>query len=811
MIRNYFHIALRILLRHKAFSLINILSLSVGIAACVLIVLFVQDERSYDHYHSRSSDIYRVVTNGNYTGLQLETPKTPAALGPVMLRDIDEVENMTRLVQGSNKLVSYGDKQFTEKRFYYADSSFFDIFSFRILRYDSLPLLNKANTVVLTQSTARRYFGDEDPMGKVINLDNGYDYRVTGICEDVPENSHFHFDFVASIATYKDFYSNPDQWFALTNYTYFLTRPGTDPDSVENALHRIIDEYISPRLFEFLDISVQEWDDEDQSYEYTVQSLTSIHLRSNLDNELETNGDLASVFIFSIIAIFLLVIACINFMNLSTARYAKRAKEVGIRKVLGSSGSQLIWQFLIESIFLSFLALILGLALVEFILPAFNDFTAKDLGLGLFKAWHKIPLLFALGIFVGLMAGSYPALFLASLKPVSIFRGTYRKGSRSSRLRNLLVVSQFTISIMLFIGTGTIYQQMQYIRSKKLGFDKENVLVMQRGYALKGKYTEFKDNLLRFPGVVAVSAANAYPGQKEFMGISIRESDSSNAKFYTMRAIPCDKDFDKVLKLSFHEGRMFNPANPEDTFSAVITASAVALMGLENPIGKILVMPTGKKKEYDWKLPIRGVLDDFHAESLREEIKPVILLPLWENEHVYYFMIRVKSDNLTGTIEDIQATWREYVSDQPFEYFWLDEKIAELYADDARLGTLGTFFSLLAILIASLGLLGLASFTAEQRTREIGIRKVLGASVLRIIFTLSSEFSKWILIAILIAWPLSWYLMGLWLEQFTYHVSLNPLIFIAASGLAFGIALITVIYEAYMAATANPVNSLKYE
>jgi putative ABC transport system permease protein len=803
MLKNYLKIAFRNLLKFKTYSLINITGLAVGVAACILILLYVKDELSFDKYNLKADRIYRVYTAGKLTGRDLDMIVTPAPLGQTFVHDFPEVVQYTRLMPNSNMLIRYKDNVFNEKRFFWADSTIFDVFTIPFIEGNPKTALNQPHTVVLTESLAKKYFGSEDPMDKIMNFEDGTAYTVRGVVKDCPVNSHFHYDIFASMASIEA--GKNTLWIANNFYTYIVLKKGASAKALEDKIPELVKKYAGPQLYQAMGIPYEEFQKKGDSYEFHLQRLTDIHLKSNLDYEIEPNGDISYVYIFSIIALFILLIACINFMNLTTARSTTRSKEVGIRKVLGSNKTQLIKQFLAESILLSFIAVLVAIALVETFLPSFNDLAAKQLETN-FTSFSVIAALVVGVLIIGLIAGSYPAFFLSHYKPVKVLKGALDNNKRSW-LRSGLVVFQFAISIILFIGTLVIYSQLQYIQDKKLGFDREHVLVINRAWALDKKTKTFKDELLKDSHVISATNCNNIPGR--IFGQTVFKAENAPASQQSLLAImSADYNFAKTLKLKLEDGRYFSINNPSDSLAVVINESAVRILGLKNPVGKriILVGPTAQQSvAYN----IIGVLKDFNFESLHQKIRPLAVF--LRTGLMAYLPIRISPKDVKETVALIQNKWKRFVPDKPLEYFFLDDDFNTLYSSEQKTGQIFTVFSVLAIFIACLGLLGLAAFTAERRTKEIGIRKVLGASVPGIVFALSKEFIKWVLIANVIAWPIAYYFMNKWLEDFAYRINMPYWVFFISAVAAMIIAVITVSSQTIKAANSNPVKSLRYE
>lgn len=808
MFKNYFKIALRNLLKNKAYSFINIFGLAIGIACCLLILLFIQDELSYDRFHEKADQIYRITLNGKLGDNEFFVPVTAPPLGKALVEEYPEVEAAARVRSFGFPVLRYNDKVFSEEKFYWADSTFTDVFTLEFVKGDPKTALVEPASVVLTERMAQKYFGNEDPMGKLLNSDNRRDYKVTGVVKEFPAASHWHFDFLASMSTYP-FTADPN-WLNNDFYTYIVLKEGYPPEQFAAKLPDVVQKYVAPYIQQVMGVQMEMLKSKGSKYEYGLQPLTGIHLYSNLEAELEPNSDITYIYIFSFIAIGLLLIACINFTNLATARSASRAKEIGVRKTLGSNKPQLIKQFLSESILMTFIAVILALILIELALPSFNHMIGKQLSADYFNNIYAIPVLILFILFVGFLAGGYPALYLSSFNPVKVLRK--QSGIKGSKvwLRNALVVTQFAISIILFIGTIIVYNQLDYVSNKKLGFNKEQVIVVQKADDIGRFMQPFKDELKRIPGVLGVSNSNTLFGKS--MGNSPYKIYGSNEnRLFTV--LFADDEFGKVYQIEMAEGRYYaNKEFPSDTFAVVMNEAAVKEFGFkDDPVGKQITFMHG---ENDHNVPVFnviGVMKNFNYQSLHQEIGPMIIRNYFPDNFGRYVSVRVAPGNYEEKIKAIEEAWHKFAGNQAFEYFFFDDDFAKLYQSEMRTGALVTVFAILAIFIACLGLLGLAAFTTEQRTKEVGIRKIMGASIGGIVLLLSKDFAKWIIIANLIAWPAAYYIMNKWLEDFAYRIEISFWTFIAAGLAALLIAFITVGYQALKAAIANPVNSLRYE
>ncbi len=808
MFRNYLITALRNLLRHKGYSLINIIGLAVGVMAFILIMLYVQYELSYDSYHSKADRIYRVATRGSMAGNDFNMAVSPAPVGAAFQREIPGVLASARTTNLGFPVIRYEDKVFSEERWFTVDSTIFEVFDIEFIQGDPKTALTQPMTVVITRSTAERYFGNEDPMGKTLNSDRRRDYVVTGIIEDCPENSHFHYDFLASLMSYPQM-ANGQLWVNNNFYTYLVLDKSATPESVEEFFPDMVTKYAGPQIEQFMGVSWEKLGEQGAAYGFYLQPLTDIHLHSDLEYEPEANGNVLYIQIFSIIAVFILIIACINFMNLATARSAKRAREVGVRKTLGSNRGQLMQQFLVEALLLTTIAVFIAVILVQLLLPAYNNLLVSQLSFNLLASSWAIPALIILILIVGFISGSYPAFYLASFNPVKVLKGSAQAKSSNSWLRSGLVIFQFTISITLFTGTMIVFNQLNYIQSKDLGYTKKNVVIVEKTDDIGQQIAAFKNELRQDPRIISVANSTSLIGHN--FGNSVHQIKGEPAENAIMLStFIADDYFTDAYEIEVITGRMFSPTRPADSLSVVINETAAAHMNIGDPVGRYLIRaggPNGEPMDFE----IVGVVKDYHFQSMHEQIRPLAMYNFNPRGFGRYTAVRITEHDVSGTLGYIEEIWKKYAVDQPFEYTFLDDDFDHLYTAETRTKQIVTIFSLLAILIACLGLFGLASFIVEQRTKEIGIRKVLGASVPNIYVLLSTDILKLILIATALSWPLSFYTMKNWLENFAYRIDFSHLTFLLAGVIAFIVALSTVTTQAMKAANTNPVDSLKYE
>jgi len=802
MLKNHLIIALRKMLRERAYTLINITGLAIGLTSFIMITLYIRDELSYDKFHSKSDRIYRICAKGFIGNTPINQTYTCAPLPQTMIADYPEVIQATRIVGKWSIVVKFQDKAFYEDDILIVDSTFFDVFDFKLTKGDPKTVLVKPGSVVITESTAERYFGEEDPVGKYLTVEEGgqtIQNLVTGVTENPPSNSHFHFDILAALSAFD--FSRSTHWMNNNFKTYLVLKEGTDYKALEEKFPAFIRKYIGEDNPEW-----DQWIAAGNSWEYFLQPLEEIHLTSDLNGELEPNGNILYIYIFSIVAIFTLLIACINFMNLSTARSANRSKEVGIRKVAGAARSLLIPQFLLESILLAFLAMILSVILVVITLPLFNNLTGKEFVIWDLFTTSNIIIIILLALFVGILSGTYPAFYLSSFRPAVIIRDVFRSGSRRSFLRAVLVVFQFMISIALITGTIVVYQQLKYFQNKNLGFNKDQILIIHRPQGLKNNVSVFKESLLSYPSIKKVSASSAIMGMG-FNNWGCHFEGSDENQWTTLNMFITDHDFLETYSMEMDSGRFFSREYPTDSSGIIINLPAAQLFETPGVLGKTVTYGG------EDKFKVIGIMKDFHYESFHQVIRPAafLLLPGIWGTGMNYISVKMTGEDPAGTVKYIKNRWDEFSSGMPIEYTFFDEEYNKMYLNEIRTGKVLYLFSILAVLIASLGLLGLSSFITEQRTKEIGIRKIQGASTSGILNLLLREFIKWILLATIIAWPLAYILMKDWLENFAYRIEFPWFSLILSASVTLLIALFTVSFQTIRASRANPAESLRYE
>ena len=806
MIRNYFKIAARNLWRNKTFSAINIFGLALGISTCLLIMLYVQNELGYDRFHEKSDRIVRVVFKGSIQGEKMKEANVMPPVAQAFKKDFPEVQEATRFRKYGFPRVSYGNKTFKESSFAFADSNFFQVFTFPLLKGDKNTALLEPNTIVISETVAEKYFGKEDPVGKLLDFkDANTSFKITGVMLNMPANAHFHFDMLASMSSLPD--SRQTSWMTSEYYTYLVLPAGYDYKKLEAKLPQVVEKYMGPQLQTAMGMSLAEFRKKGNDIGLFLQPLKDIHLHSDLNLEAESGGDITYVYIFSAIALFMLIIACINFMNLSTAGASKRGREVGIRKVLGSLKGQLIRQFLVESILLTIIALVLSLLLVYWVLPFFNNLSGKSLALNFSDNAWLIPVLLIFGLLTGILAGTYPAFFLSSFKPVSVLKGKIPSNNKTVGLRSGLVVFQFFISIVLIVGTVVVYQQLAYIQNKKLGYDKNQVMIVQEPYWLGKNLDAFKQQLQQDPRVVSVSSSGYLPAGATGNNNFIVSADNNSSQLVKTLRYDVDYNYIKTLGMQMEEGRNFSKNFGTDSSAIILNEETVKAFGWDkNAVGHSLTKQENDGTRFTYH--VIGVVKDFHFKSLHYSISPLVMILGNSSDNI---IVKTKTSDIAGLVKTIQKSWTDLNAGAPFVYSFLDERFSNTYLSEQKLGLILGIFAGLTIFVACLGLFGLATFTAEQRTREIGIRKVLGATVANIVSLLSRDFLKLVLIAFILAAPVAWYLMNKWLQDFAYPIHISWWVFVIAALLAITITLITISFRAVRAATNNPVISLRSE
>jgi putative ABC transport system permease protein len=806
MIKNYFKIAVRNLWRNKAFTAINIFGLAIGIATCLIIMLFVQNELSYDRFNKKADQMVRVVFRGSVDGQKMKEANVMPPVAKAFLDNYPEVKEATRLREGGSPVIVYDEKSFKENAFAYVDSNFFQVFTLPLIKGDAATALKQPNTIIITEEMAQKYFGQADPLGKLLTIKDGNtSFKVTGVINKVPQNSHFHFDFFASMANVED--ASSPSFMTSGFFTYLVLDKGADYKKLQSKLPVFVNKYLGPQLQHAMGMNMEQFRQKGNDLGLYLQPLTDIHLHSDFTNDMEPEGDIRYVYIFSAIALFMLLIACINFMNLSTAGASKRAREVGIRKVLGSLKMELVRQFLIESIFLTAIGLALALVLVTVALPFFNDFSGKHLSLHFTDNARLIPFLLLLVIVTGVFAGSYPAFFLSSFKPVSVLKGKFSAGKKTLGLRSGLVVFQFFISIVLIAVTTIVYKQLDFIQQVKLGYDKNQVIVLPETYLLGKNQPAFYNLLLQDPRIENVSISGYVPAGPSYgNNFFIYQGNKSADMIKTMR-YDVDYNYLATLSIPMSYGRNFSKNFGTDSSGILLNETAAKALGWDkDAVGKIVSTRDNDGKQTSYH--VIGVVKDFHFKSLHELISPLVMVM---GNGAGTMIVKIKTKDIAGVLAAMKGDWTSLSGEGLLNYSFLDKRVEQTYQAENKMSVLLAIFASLTIFIACLGLFGLVTFTAEQRTKEIGIRKVLGASVPAIVKLLSKEFLKLVFIAIVIATPVAWRVMSHWLQNFAYRISLSWWMFGLAGVIAVLIALLTISLKAIRAAVANPVTSLRTE
>lgn len=797
MFKNYLKIALRNLWNQKTYSFINIAGLSVGLAAFILIFMYVKEEIRYDAFHEKGSRIYRMYYERQDESNFVSAPALPTGVGATIKQDIPDIESVVRFY-AAKPILTIGDQPFREESFYFADNGVFDMFSFPLLSGDPKTALSEPFSIVLTETMAKKYFGGSDPIGKIIRYENQYDMKVTGVMKDIPTTSHLQFDCLASFLSLQEILRYLlkervlNDWVMWSFYTYVVLPENVSPDRLELSLKTFFDKNIeSP---------------ENKKYSFGLQPLRDIHLRSSFTTQdLEANGSIKNIYIFSMVGVFILLLSCINFTNLSIAISGKRLKEVGLRQVVGAHRKQLMYQFLSESGLYCLLAFALAFLWIEFSLPAFNELSGKDYTLDSSFAVYEWALLSAFLLVVAIASGSYPAFFLTAFHPAAILKGNLKLKTRTG-LRRILIVTQFAVSIALIISTAIVYRQLEYMQAGKVNLANDQIVVLPISEGIKNQYEAFKNELMKNPAVVEVSAASSVPGRRQFR-MSFHPEDANEGENLFWSTLITDPEFIKTYGIKLVEGRNFSKDIPTDATDAfILNETAVSQLSWTEPLGRTITL---LNEEPPLKGRIIGIVEDFHFRSMKEQIEPLVI----RIKPFFYrvLSIRIHGSHISETMAEIESTWKQFAPGRPFEYSFIDQEYKKLYRTEERLSDLFLYFSALAIGIACLGLFGLAAYAAEQRTKEIGIRKILGASNPRLIALLSKEFTMLVLIANIVAWPAAYFFMQRWLEDFAYRTAITADVFILAAAAALIIAFLTVSGQALKAASSNPADVLKYE
>ena len=809
MLTNYLKVGLRNILKYKVYSSINIFGLAVGMAASALIILYIADELSYDHFQKDSDQIFRIGSNGRFEGSEFKSAVSSPPIAEALLQEVPEVENAIRFGWWRAIPLRVDDKSFIEKQALVADSNFFQFFSFPLISGNAETVLKGPNKVVITEATAKRYFGVENPVGKIfMRGEDRIATEITGLVKDPPSNSHLQFDMIFSGESWP--YMQNDNWSNTFIYTYIKAKSPGDAPAITEKLDILTEKNLGPELEEITGLSLQQFKANGNRFGFFVQPMLDIHLKSDLESEITPQGNIQYVYIFGAVALFILLIACINFMNLSTARSATRAKEVGVRKSIGAFRTRLIKQFLTESMIYSFIASLLALSIVGLVLNGFNTLAGKNIDLDVFMQPNIIGGMVVFTLLIGLLAGSYPAFYLTSFKPVDVLKGKVSGGTGNSGLRNSLVTFQFMISIALILGSLVVYKQLTYMQDKNLGFDKENVIAVSNGWSLGNNTGEFKNELTQHPEFRRASFSSGLPPNITDGNLFRKGGTEQDI---VLRLITVDYDHASAMGYEIADGRFFSDQFPSDSAAIILNETAYKQLGFEQLEGNTVI---NFNAETPAPFKLIGVIKDFNFENLRSSVKPMAML--LDTKETRYMVrqadnniaIRIAPGNASNTINKLESIWKKY-SSSPFEFTFLDQNIDSMFRAEQRMGKIVFIFTALTIIIACLGLFGLATYLGEQREKEIGIRKVLGASVYQVIILLLKDFIILIAVAFIVASPLGWYVMSNWLQGFAYRIDVELWMILIAGFLSLFIAVLTISFQSVKVATENPVNALKNE
>lgn len=808
MFGNFFKVAFRVFIRDRVHTLINIFGLAIGLAFSIVIFLYVHKEIRYDRIHKNARQIYRVAVKGKVADNILNHAVSPAPLAGKIISEIPEVENAVRFARFGAWLVRYGNAKYNEDNIIFTDPSFFRIFSFPLVQGSPDAVLSKPNSIVLSRKAVQRYFGAEDPIGKKLRIENDSTYyKVTGIMEDVPENSHMHFDMVASLSTYDWLASNP-RWVMNYVYTYILVKKGASIEKINAGLDSLVNRYVVADYRKMLGLTAEQYASEQDYYSFVMQPLRSLHLRSELNNEYEPGGNIFYVYIFSVLAAIIMILSCMNFISLVTVQAIFRAKEVGIRKIAGSEKTTLVRQFLLESSLLAFFAMAIALLFVELALPSFSRYLGLNLSLGQLLNTAGIVLMVMLILLIGILSGLYPAVHLSSFNPVTVMHNWLLQGAGKNHFRTILVLFQLFIAVGAIIMTLVVFSQFQYLIRKDRGYDTENLVVIRRPDGLTGKLEAYKSEIRRNPDVLSVVNSTSIPGSN-FNRMPFYLEGTPVTRNTVSTFVLVSHGFDSTFRLECSEGRFFDRSVPEDSFACVINETAVRLMGIKDPIGKKII-PIEEKPNKRHAFPVIGVVKDFHFETLEKPIRPLIIL-LMKGNYEGYLTVRINPGHQETTVQHLKSVWENYTSAYPFVHYYLEEDRLAQYASVRQTGKVFMLLSVITVIISSLGLFSLVSYNYFRRKREIGLQKTMGASTLQIILHKILQIVKMILVSSLAAWIVAYFLSVSWFRDYAYHVRLNYFYFFMAAGIVLLISLVTTYYHAWLTSRTNPGMALKYE
>jgi len=798
MLKNYLKVALRNLSRTKIFSLINITGLAIGMAGTLMILMYVTNELSYENFHKNRKQIYRVSVEFGEKDNTMRFAAVMPALAPALVEEVPEVINAVRFERDEHALLEYEERKFNEQNFFFADPSVFEIFSFSMIKGSRQTALNDPFSTVITERAAQKYFGDEEPVGKSMIYNQKYPLNITGVIKNLPANTHLKCDFLVSYSSLETLGKTPEKpWNVFGDtYTYLLLKKGTSPSNLEQQIHNLLEKNTSESFAETI--------------QFGLMKLSDIHLKSEVIVDLAPRGNLAYVYVFSSVALLVLLIACFNFMNLSTARSLKRIKEVGMRKVLGARRSQLVKQFLGESLVITLLSVFFAFVLFEILYPRLNDFLENSLSTGQQNFQYVFILIPAVVLVVGLLAGSYPAFYLSRYQPVQALTDRYAPLSSRSVFRKILVIAQFAMAVILIIGTTVIYKQLDFMKNSDLGFKKQNVVLVNfrpRHPQFKGKYSVMLDQFRQYSHVLSAAGAYTIPGRFSKETKTIQRKVETGIQQFSIQAISVDFDYVDAMGMEIIQGRNFSEEILTDgERGMLLNQEAVRQMNLAEPLGEKFIVPgRGGQRE----MTVIGVVKDFHVYTLKKKIEPLMLYI--HPDYFYTVAVRIRPEDTQGTLAFLEKTWKDIFPDSSFHYTFLEDAYHSLYTSEEKISQLLSLFSGLAVFVACLGLFGLASYMTEQRHKEIGIRKVLGAGVSGLVGLLSKDFTKSVLIANVFAWPVAYYARNRWLQNYAYRINLGVWMFVGAGLLVLAIALLTVSFQSIKAALANPVESLRYE
>ncbi|WP_259068596.1 ABC transporter permease [Mucilaginibacter sp. X4EP1] len=810
MIKNFIKIAFRSLMKNKGFTFINVFGLALGLATCLLIVFYVFDEVSYDRYNVKADSVFRLNEEIKFGGVQNTYAITPPAAAAALKAEFPQVEQVARLRDRGGNKVKKGAQNIQEDRMVYADNSIFDVFTLPVISGNTANALTAPHTVVITEDVAKKYFGTTNVVGQVLTFNDTSPFKITAVIKNIPQQSHFHFDFFMSMPTILE-ESNDNSWLGNNFNTYILLKPGADYKDLAAKLPEFMHRHAGPQMQSAIHMDFAAFEKSGNYLRFTLIPLKNVHLQSAMLDELEPNGDIAYVYIFSAIAIFILLIACVNFMNLSTARSANRAREVGVRKVLGSPRKYLVAQFLTESIIVTLVGTIIAVFAAWSLLPFFNQLSGKELVVTPQILGWLAPALFIIIIVIGCLAGSYPAFFLSGFQPIAVLKGKLAAGFKGGTLRSVLVVFQFSISIFLIVGTLVIYNQLKYIQNRDIGYKRDHVLIVKNIWTLGNAANTFKQEVKQLAGVQSVSLSNSSPTDVAIDNTSsffkspvIDQKGAVLSHWWNV-----DEDYIPTLDIKMVAGRNFSKDMATDSSAVLINEAFAKLFGYSNPVGQFVYSPANSQLTKTNKLHIVGVMKDFNFKSLRENVPPLAIY--YAPGRTSIMTIRINTADIPGLLTQVKNKWTGISLNQVFSYSFMDKDFDAIYRSEQRMGTISIAFTSLAIVIACLGLFGLAAYAAEQRTKEIGVRKVLGANVSNIAGMLSKDFIKLVFIAIVIAAPIAWWAMQKWLQSFAYRQNMQWWVVALAGFGAIFIALITISFQSVKAALANPVKSLRSE